>query len=206
MKILGISTASHSIGVAIIENNGLVCELNVNDNEVQSEDIVSMIDLMEKKFGKNIDDLQAVAVTNGPGSYGGLRGGLAAAKSFAHVKKIQIVGISTLEAIAFNMINCGRTIVSILHACRDETNIAMFGARNGSLVRLTRDFVIKDDKLQRLKKKIGDKVCICDTYPYARNVAFLGVKHLEEGKTDNFLNMAPNYSHKPNIREYGNKN
>jgi tRNA threonylcarbamoyladenosine biosynthesis protein TsaB len=84
-----------------------------------------------------------VAVAVGPGSYSGLRGGLAVAKTLAQTLKVPLAGISTLEAIAYNLINVEGTMAVILDAKADEYNFALFGASRGKLKRLTGDMVLK---------------------------------------------------------------
>jgi len=168
-------------------------------------------------------EINGIAVALGPGSYSGLRAGVATAKTLAQTLSIPLVGVPTLDAIAYNLINVQGTIAVILDARSDEYNFALFGASRGKLARLTDDIVLKLDhiikKLSNITgeiylagklsgiagKVIGDNFHFTDeinSHPYGINVAKIGLSMIKAGKTDDPIKLVPNYSHKPNIREY----
>ncbi len=227
MKILGISSATKIISIGLINEDEVLSEYTVSYPEAKTENIVLYIDEMISRLKIKIENLEAVSVTIGPGSYAGLRGGLAVAKSLAQTLNIPIVGISTLEAMAFNLVDIEGTIATVTDATRDDYNFALFSSRDGKLKRLTEDFVIDLDRLLNtfgeikgvlyfvsivpdLSKKILIKnpqskikfVGIEQSLPYGRNVARLGALRVKAGDLDNPLTLVPSYSHKPNIREY----
>ena len=161
-------------------------------------------------------------MASGPGSYSGLRGSLAAAKSLAQTLNVPLTGVSTLEAIAYNLIDIEGTIMVVLDARADEYNCALFGASQGKLKRLTADVVLK---LAALKERIagisGDIWLVGNTkelkdlkdnnlhfaeevhgHPYGTNVARIGLEQIRAGKTDDPLKLVPLYSHQPNIKEF----
>src|SRR3989338_3960275 len=101
MKILGISTAGKIIDVGLIDEDKILSEFS--SSQLKSEDVVVLIEQIFCEANFEIKEIDAICVAEGPGSYSGLRGGLAAANSFSQVLNIPLVGVSTLEAIAYNI-------------------------------------------------------------------------------------------------------
>jgi tRNA threonylcarbamoyladenosine biosynthesis protein TsaB len=158
-----------------------------------------------QEAGIDPKDIDGVAVASGPGSYSGLRGGLSTAKSLAQTLNIPLVGIPTLEAIAYNLLDAEGTIAVMLDAKWDEYNFALFGAHDGEIKRLTEDMVLTKSHID---KKLGDvkgKIHLVDgskMHPYGINVARLGLTKIKGGQTEDPLELVPVYSHRPNIREF----
>lgn len=226
MKCLGISTAGPVMSAAVVVDGGVSAEFSVSGGNARTEKLIPMVDEVLKKADLSISKIDGIAVVKGPGSYSGLRGGLAAAKSFAGTLKVPIVGVSTLEAIAYNFINSYGTIAVLVHACRDEYNIALFASDGKALKRLTDDLVVKFDRSVELFSQINGKLVLAaeeklyreilkknknsqleaadpkDTVPWAINAARIGVMKLKAGEKEDYLTLSPEYSHKPNIREY----
>ncbi|MEE8637757.1 MAG: tRNA (adenosine(37)-N6)-threonylcarbamoyltransferase complex dimerization subunit type 1 TsaB [Candidatus Margulisiibacteriota bacterium] len=219
MPILGISSATKVISIGLIDEDKVLVETTLSD--IHSEKIM----LYVKEAGIEPRQIEGIAVAIGPGSYSGLRGGLAVAKSLAQTLKIPLVGVPTLEAIAYNLVDVEGSMAVILDAKADEYNFALFGASSGKLKRLTDDLVLKfDDLLNKLSKISGEIHLVGNTkgvrdlglgardnfhfaedmhsHPYGINVAKLGLLRIKAGKTDDPLKLVPKYSHKPNIREY----
>lgn len=220
MKILGISSATKVISFGLLDEDRVLVEATVA--ETQSERIMFYV----QEAGIKPDQIEAVAAASGPGSYSGLRGGLATAKSLAQTLNVPLVGVSTLEAIAFNLIDIEGTMAVILDARADEYNFALFGASQGKLKRLTEDLVCKLDSLLVCLSRISGEIWITGnirgisgkirenqgsnfhfaeevhSHPYGINVANLGLLKIEAGEIDDPLKLTPSYSHKPNIREY----
>lgn len=216
MRVLGISSADKIISVALVDGNKPLLSTTVAG--ARAEKVMFYI----KEAGIKPEDIDGVAVAAGPGSYSGLRGGLAAAKTLAQVLKVPLVAVSTLEAIAYNLIDIEGTIAVILHARLDEYNFAVFKAAKGKLKRLTDDMVIKAEALQGRISRISGEIWVVGdikdikdikkknvhfvdgvhSQPYGINVAQLGLIKFKDGKRDDPLKLVPRYSHQPNIREY----
>ncbi len=216
MRILGISSATKVISIGLIDEDKILVESTVSD--IHAEKIMFYV----KEAGIDPKQIEGIAVAVGPGSYSGLRGGLAAAKALAQTLNVPLVGVSTLEAVAYNLIDLEGTMAVILDAKADEYNFALFGAHKGKLKRLTGDLVIKLEKLsERLSRISGDIWMVGNikdikgigggnfhlaedihSHPYGINVARLGLLKIKAGETADPFKLTPRYSHKPNIREY----
>ena len=94
MKILGIDTSSMAASVAVIEDNKLICEYTINTKKTHSQKLMPMIENMLSLSDLSIREMDAVAICEGPGSFTGLRIGMATAKAFAHVNDIPLIGVN----------------------------------------------------------------------------------------------------------------
>ena len=125
MKILGIDTSSMAASVAVIEDNKLICEYTINTKKTHSQKLMPMIENMLSLSDLNVRELDAIAVCEGPGSFTGLRIGMATAKAIAHVNDIPVIGVNSLEVLAANMNLCDKKICSILDAQRNQVYIGI---------------------------------------------------------------------------------
>jgi tRNA threonylcarbamoyladenosine biosynthesis protein TsaB len=203
-KILGLSSATNTVGAAIIDGDCVISECSVTGDRARSERLISLVDEVIEKAGLDIKKIDAVAVATGPGSYSGLRGGLATAKALTAVLNKPIISVATLDAAAYNYIGHNGTVLVALNACRDDYNMALFGFENGLMKRLTKDITVKLSKIKEVVSQVKGEltVAIDNAIPLAKNVAILGLAKLKNGETEDYLTLVPEYSHKPNIREY----
>ena len=219
MKVLGISTASKYTGVALIDQDKVIGDLT--SLESRSEDLVVLARKIMDEAGIDVKQIEAVAVAQGPGSYSGLRGGLAGAKSLSQVLDVPLIGVSTLEAVAFNLLDSDGTIAVIMDAVRGELNFALFSCNSKNLKRITDDIVIKEGRLNEFLSKVKGELFVVTnvdaikkshqnarfadklhSIPYAKNVARIGLLKLEAGEKDDHLSMVPKYSHMPAVKEF----
>ena len=103
MKILSIDTSSKICGVTISDNEKILIHLHNDDERTHSVKLMPMIDKALKDTNLKLDDISLLAVCIGPGSFTGVRIGIATIKAFADVKNIPVVGISSLESLAYNV-------------------------------------------------------------------------------------------------------
>lgn len=196
MKVLGLSTATKIISFGLIDEDKVLLETTVAG--MNAEKVL----FYAKEAGLEPKQIEGIAVAQGPGSYSGLRGGLATAKTLAQTLKVPLVGVSTLAAIAYNLVDSEGTLAVKLDAKRDEYNFALFAANNGQLKRLTDDLVITDKKIEEFLAKVTGNLKLVDGqkyHPYGVNVAKLGLLKLKAGQKADPLKMKPEYSHQPNI-------
>ena len=138
MKILGIDTSSMAASVAVIEDNKLICEYTINTKKTHSQKLMPMIENMLKLSDLDIKEIDAIAICVGPGSFTGLRIGMATAKAMAHVNNIPLIGVNSLEILGANMDLCNRNICSILDAQRNQVYM--------------NKYILKDDKITELEE------------------------------------------------------
>lgn len=120
MKILGIDTSTMAANVAVLEDDKLICEYTINTKKTHSQKLMPMIENMLQLSDIGIKDIDAIAICVGPGSFTGLRIGMATAKAMAHVNNIPLIGVNSLEILGANMDLCNKKICSILDAQRNQ--------------------------------------------------------------------------------------
>jgi tRNA threonylcarbamoyl adenosine modification protein YeaZ len=222
VKILGITSAIDVVGAGIASDEGVLAECSISSKIMKSEKLITLVDDVLKRSKLKINDIDAVAVTTGPGSYSGLRGGLATAKGLVEALDIPIISVSALHAIAFNFVDIDGTVAIAVNACRDDYNFSLWGSNNGKLKRLTGDITVKIDRIidklsnvrgrltlaadENLRKKIkNDNIMLAEPknlLPWAVNVARIGLEKFMNKEVEDYIKLSPSYSHKPNIREY----
>lgn len=128
MYILAIDSATPVAGVALLRDETLLVETFANIGLTHSETLMPMVDRALKDAGLAVGQLDAIAVTIGPGSFTGLRIGLAAAKGLALAADKPLIGISTLEVLAHNLSYSSLLVGTILDARKGEVYAACFDA------------------------------------------------------------------------------
>ena len=147
MKILGIDTSSNASSVSVIEDNKLICEYTINTKTTHSQKLMPMIENMLSISSININEIDMIAICVGPGSFTGLRIGMATAKAIARVNNLPIIGVNSLEILAGNMNLCDKKICSILDAQRNQVYTGRYKFENGSIVELQPIDVVEIEKL-----------------------------------------------------------
>lgn len=165
MKVLGIETATLAGGVALMDEVSLIAECRLNVEVRHSERLLPAVDHLLAQGQTALSDLAAIAVSGGPGSYTGLRVGLAAAKGLAMGAGLPLVMIPTLEALAAAFPYCMGLVAPILDARRGQVYWALFDTRQGAPARVTPDTLstlqAALDEMGRHAERLGRTVLVC---------------------------------------------
>ena len=125
MKILSIDTSSKICSVAILENSKLLKEISKNSGLTHSETLMPMIKDIFSALDLTLNDIDLIVCDKGPGSFTGIRIGIATAKGFQDSLNINTIGISSLEALAYNC-NKDGIICSMIDAKNSNAYYAIF--------------------------------------------------------------------------------
>ena len=209
MKILGIETATRAASVAVVSDDKVLSEVIQESHSPHSETLQVQIEEVIKNSGVS-DKIDAVAVSIGPGSFTGLRIGLAAAKVLAYAWKIKIIGVPTLQTMAFNFPTNFATILPLIDAQKNRAYVQQFK----NFLPQTEIEVMPIDEIVSSAEKIDGEVFLCGDVlhkikvelpanvkiapanlkmPRASNVALCGKFLLEQGREDNLMNLEPLY-------------
>ncbi len=215
--ILAFETSAKAASVALMEQGKLLGESYQNTGLTHSQTLMSMAEDLLHKSGKTAADVSAVAVAAGPGSFTGVRIGVAAAKGFAWGKELPCYGVSTLEAMAEYLGVWQGYVVPTMDARRDQTYTALFRAEKGNLTRLSPDRAISYEELAEELKKlddaiflVGDGAVLCYNtleeavpnlvlpaehrqHQRATGVALLAQRMIDAGDPGDGAGLAPNY-------------
>lgn len=177
MRILALETAAKAVSAAITEDGKVLASAYQDTGLTHSRTLMPLVELLLKNTGLTPADLDAVAVSAGPGSFTGVRIGVSAAKGLAWAADKPCAAVSTLAALARNVSFLDGLIVCAMDARRQQVYNALFEARDGRLTRLTEDRAIalsglaeelRDDP--RPKTVLGDGGRMCFDYLTAAGV------------------------------------
>ena len=155
MLILAFETSAKAASVALSDGEKLLGESYQNTGLTHSQTLLPMAQDLLKSCGYTPQQVEAVAVAAGPGSFTGIRIGVAAAKGFAWGKELPCYGVSTLEAMALNLGVYDGFVVPVMDARRSQVYTATFLAEKGKLARLCEDWAVSLEQL-------GEELKICE--------------------------------------------
>ena len=217
MLILAFETSAKAASVALHDGQKLLGESYQNTGLTHSQTLMVMAEDTLKQCGKNAQDVTAVAVAEGPGSFTGVRIGAAAAKGFAWGSQIPCYGISTLEAMAETLGVYQGYVCPVMDARRSQVYNAMFYVNCGKIMRTAPDRAIAladlKEELKNLSEPIflvGDGSNLCYNtlredvpnlvlppehrmHQRAAGVALLAARQASEGIAPTGAELTPNY-------------
>lgn len=221
MKILGIDTSTKFCNLGLIEDEDILIEYTINGlKKKHSSILVPAIKNLLKTIDLKIEEINGIAVSVGPGSFTGLRIGLSVAKGLCYARSLPILGIPTLDAIAFLLKEIPYLICPVLESKKDEIYDVVF--RGGDSLHRVMDYKCEDiqsllarlslleekiiflgDGIKKyqddIKEKIGKNALFIDSQlnlPVASNVAFLGLNKLKKEEEDDVSTLSPFYLRK----------
>ncbi|MCF6465265.1 tRNA (adenosine(37)-N6)-threonylcarbamoyltransferase complex dimerization subunit type 1 TsaB [Clostridium sp. Cult2] len=159
MKVLGVDTSTMMATCAVLDNQRLLGEYSLNQEMTHSENLVPMIKEVLDNLNLHVSDIDLFGVGLGPGSFTGLRIGIATMKSFAHVFDKPIIGISTLEGLAFNLVHEG-PIVPMIDARRNRVYTGIYKWEKGRLINILKPSIMEMDELLEMLNKDFSNIMI----------------------------------------------
>ncbi len=141
MRILGIDTASRTCSVAVCHDDTIRAEITDGSGETHSRHLMALVDRALAMAGEELRAMDALAVNRGPGSFTGVRIGISTAKGLAAGAALPLVGVSGLEALAWQAAPTRRLICPLLDARRREVYTARYRFAKGELVCLAPETV-----------------------------------------------------------------
>ncbi len=211
MKILSFESSAKACSVALLDNGILVGEYYQNCGQTHSRTLLKMAEDLLENCG--ISSVDAVACAAGPGSFTGVRIGVAAAKGYAWGAQIPCIGVSTLEAMAHQARNYNGLICCVMDARRDQVYHGLFDCENGELNRLVEDCAISIEELKEELSHytepilfVGDGAKLCHKVvggyecapehlcmQRASGVALAAAAAMARGETGDGATLSPNY-------------
>ena len=164
MKILALETSAAACSATLCRDGELTAQFFQNSGMTHSRNLLPMVDALLRDSGHTLEEVDVIAVAAGPGSFTGLRIGVATAKGLAWPGNKPCAPCSTLESMAWPLAHLeGRLIVCAMDARRQQVYNALFLARGGGLERLTPDRAISLAELgEELKKYENPKIAVGD--------------------------------------------
>ena len=158
MLLLAFETSAKAASAALFDEKNLLAESYQNTGMTHSQTLMVMAEDLLKQCGKKAQDVTAVAVAAGPGSFTGVRIGVAAAKGFAWGAQIPCYGMSTLESMAYSLGIHQGYVCPVMDARRSQVYNALFYVNQGVPERITEDRAIALSQLGAELKKLNGPV------------------------------------------------
>lgn len=158
MKILAMESSALTASVAVCEDEQLLAEYTVNNGNTHSENLLPMAESILSFLGLTVSDIDLFSVAAGPGSFTGVRIGVSTVKGLAFGTEKPCLGVSTLEALAYNMQSANGLVCPVMNARRKQVYTALFRVENGALTRLMDDSAISVEKLGEKLKEYSEPI------------------------------------------------
>jgi len=218
MKVLALETSTMLGGVAIADEHGLIAEIRLNVRTTHSERMMTAIDWALKQSDLTLDQIDTIAVASGPGSFTGLRIGLATAKGLCYATGKSLVLVPTLEAVAWNFPYCTHPVCVMLDARKGEVYTALFLWKDDTFVTLVPETSIRPEDFlrggsgpvvfagegairywDRILSAIGERALAAPlhkTVPSPSNIALLGMHKARRSEFAHVATAEPLYVRK----------
>ncbi|HEX9020038.1 MAG TPA: tRNA (adenosine(37)-N6)-threonylcarbamoyltransferase complex dimerization subunit type 1 TsaB [Nitrospirota bacterium] len=219
MLILGIETSTKTGSVAVVSEKGVVAQYSLNIEVTHSERLMSTVDRVLRDTGIAVASLDGFAVSIGPGSFTGLRIGLAAVKGLALATGKPVAAVPTLEALAWNIPYAAHPVCPLLDARKNEVYAALYRFEGKALVHVMAEAVAPLAALEgrisgktiftgeasrlfreNIEKQFGERALFAPLsaiLPSAATVAELGFLIIENGRLADLDSLTPMYIRRP---------
>ena len=216
MKILSIDTSTMMSSITIMEDNKIIGDYNISQEETHSEMLVPLMQRALDDLKIKFEDIDLFAVASGPGSFTGLRIGMTSLKAIAQVFDKPIIGISTLEAMAFSILN-DDAIISLIDARGMRYYTGMYRWENGRLVKEFEEILKESELFEIIKKEdkvtlvgeaievLSDEIKNYDNIRFSnpglnngigRNLCTIARDRFENNEIDSYFDLTPSYLRK----------
>ncbi|MGI6255201.1 MAG: tRNA (adenosine(37)-N6)-threonylcarbamoyltransferase complex dimerization subunit type 1 TsaB [Acutalibacter sp.] len=161
MLTLGIDSSAAAASAAVVEDGKVLGEYYVNTKQTHSQTLLPMVQGLLETLGRSCGEMDVLAVSHGPGSFTGVRIGVACVKGIAFPNNIPCVGVSTLEAIAWGGAFCeGAVLCAVMDARCGQVYNGVFQVREGALQRLQEDRALSIDALEQEVQEYGENLLL----------------------------------------------
>lgn len=226
MLTLAIETATSMCSIALHKDDKLIAEYNVNTGMTHSEGLLPQLDQLLSRAGVKKQEIDLIAVSMGPGSFTGLRIGLATAEAMAYSWQCCLHGVNTLEALAYNLPLEDFVLSPILDAQKGNYYQALYQWQKGSLVTLADAEVVNKEQMLERAAVYGTPVILLGeckkitaaelpewvriapdsfVWPKAASVAAAAVNNFDEENDRKIFGLEPYYIRRSEAEELWEK-
>lgn len=219
--LIAIDTSTANASLALVRDGEVVAELTWRSNLNHSVELLPSLDYLLRRAGQDIGSVKAIVVARGPGSYNGLRVGLSTAKGLAFGLGKLLVGVSTLEVMAYPWAETGLPICPVLSAGRGEIATACYRIADGQWTTLEDEHIttlgavcagttgrtvfcgeLGPGMIKEIVERLGDLAVLPSPAARLRRAAYLaelGEARLARGNSDPVAALEPHYLRQPPI-------
>jgi len=219
--LLAIDTSTDNASLALVQDGKVLAEANWHCQQNHTVELLPHLARLLDEAKAGISSISAVVVARGPGSFNGLRVGISTAKGLAFSLGVPVIGISSLEVVAYEHAETGLPVCPIFNAGRGEIAAAVYQNKDNQWSQLVAEHITTVDALcsgitaktifcgefapqvaKELKKRLGERAVIATAEPHrARLLAELAKRRLDAGDYDNAATLQPLYLRRPAITQ-----
>lgn len=170
MRILALDSSGLVASVAIASEDDMLAEYTVNYKKTHSQTLLPMLDEIVRMVNLDLSEVDAIAVTSGPGSFTGLRIGSATAKGLGFALNKPIISVPTVDGLAYNLHGTDRVVCPIMDARRDQVYTGLYEFEEDKLVvTSSQKAVAIDEIIDEINVMGRDVIFLGDGVPIHRN-------------------------------------
>ncbi|HHX51423.1 MAG TPA: tRNA (adenosine(37)-N6)-threonylcarbamoyltransferase complex dimerization subunit type 1 TsaB [Clostridia bacterium] len=219
MRVLGLESATTVAGIALVEEEKVIAEVILNTRKTHSQRLMPMLAQLLEEAEVELADLDGLVVSGGPGSFTGLRIGMATIKGLAFACQKPVAVVSTLDSLALNLQGTPGLICPILNARRNEVYVSLYSFTDQGFLERCENYqaITPAQVVNMLSSRpgpvtfLGDGVGVYGQYllealgdrgqvasplhnlPRATNLAWLGLERLKKGLAEDISSLRPFY-------------
>ena len=161
MKILAIESATVIASCAISENDVVLGEYSLGHKKTHSEKLMPLIEKLLEDMEIEIKDIDVIAISEGPGSYTGLRIGASIGKSLAYAINVPIANVPTMKSLASNLYASDKFIVPVMDAKSGRVYSGIYKWENENLITVKEQFPANMDELLEILNQCTEPIILC---------------------------------------------
>ncbi len=220
MKILCVDTSGAVASAAVLDENNVLCEYSINHKKTHSQKLMPMMDQLLKNLELKPDDIDIYSAAIGPGSFTGLRIGVSAVKGIAQALNKPVIGVPTLEGLAFNVYGTGRLICPVIDARNNFVYSAVYSYEEGTsnlkthvdcqafhinqlldmIVEKKQNIIFLGDAVNKfkdiIKQKLGSQASFAAGHMLLQRAGSVGMAAYSRylsGQTESYIDILPMY-------------
>jgi tRNA threonylcarbamoyladenosine biosynthesis protein TsaB len=220
VRILAVHSSTPHLGVAVTQDGQTIAEIVLPPGKEHLEHLAPTIAEMKRRLGFDFSDVDGFGVAVGPGSFSGIRIGLATVKGMALALHKPVAGISSLEVLAWDGLREGELGASVIDAKRGQIYTCMYRKEQGHLISVKGPLLLEVDRFLLLLNSFGRSVTVCGDKvpggnwkhvasavrgrgeaPSPSICARLAENRIRTGRTDNIHSLAPLYIRRSDAEE-----
>jgi len=218
---LAIDTSTDTASIAVASKGDLIAELTWRTGQNHTTELMPNLVALLRQAGLALNDIDALIVATGPGTFNGLRVGMSVAKGLAFGLSARLVGIGSLEVTAFPHSGAGLPVCAVMNAGRGDIAAAVFQVAGGRWLRVVEEHVTTLDDLlariecetlfcgtlspeavSRIRERLGEKALFAAGAGAPRRAGYLaelGWRRLSKGDCDDASTLQPLYLKRPAV-------
>lgn len=210
--ILGLNLAVEPYSIGLVHQNAILLSYSIRASYDFTESLIDQIQHLLETVSVSFDQIEAVGVVVGPGSYTGLRIGVSTAKTIGQLYKLPVFDLNTFYSLLYPFRYQDGVYLCGIPARKKEYNVVLLACHNAQIKSLTPEFSLSESKLKEFLSTVNDSIKIIGLGPilsgYSHTIpgvirgeilSFMAQERLVCGENGDYRTVRPVYSHQPQL-------